>query len=195
MPTTEVIAFMRSSCQEQRSSPSRVGQRRSASAARRRRPSRRQVARRAAAAASAAPRARAQPRARSSRSSARSTTAPRRTRSAPPARATCTPARTCSPRRARRWSRVADAVVVETGSDGGQGNYVHLYDPKRDGPTSTCTWSSRRRCRRGDAVDAGEQLGGVGCTGSCWGDHLHFEIRDGSGSEARRATRCRCCRS
>ena len=24
----------------------------------------------------------------------------------------------------------------------------------------------------------------LGCTGSCWGDHLHFEIRDGRGSQA-----------
>lgn len=27
---------------------------------------------------------------------------------------------------------VADGVVAETGSDGSQGNYVYLYDPKRD---------------------------------------------------------------
>ena len=27
---------------------------------------------------------------------------------------------------------VADSVVVDAGTDGGQGNYVHLYDPKRD---------------------------------------------------------------
>jgi murein DD-endopeptidase MepM/ murein hydrolase activator NlpD len=33
----------------------------------------------------------------------------------------------------------------------------------------------------GDEVNAGERLGAVGCTGSCWGDHLHFEIREGRG--------------
>jgi murein DD-endopeptidase MepM/ murein hydrolase activator NlpD len=22
----------------------------------------------------------------------------------------------------------------------------------------------------------------VGCTGSCWGDHLHFEVRSGRGT-------------
>ena len=33
----------------------------------------------------------------------------------------------------------------------------------------------------GESVKAGEKLGGVGCTGSCWGDHLHFEIRAGKG--------------
>ena len=31
----------------------------------------------------------------------------------------------------------------------------------------------------GERVDAGEKLGGLCCTGSCWGDHLHFEIREG----------------
>jgi murein DD-endopeptidase MepM/ murein hydrolase activator NlpD len=33
----------------------------------------------------------------------------------------------------------------------------------------------------GDRVDAGQRLGGVGCTGSCWGDHLHFEVHAGRG--------------
>ena len=42
---------------------------------------------------------------------------------------------------------------------------------------------------RANASRPGSALGGVGCTGSCWGDHLHFEVRDGSGSTARRSTR------
>jgi len=76
---------------------------------------------------------------------------------------------------------VSDGVVADAGSDGGQGNYVHLYDPKRDrtyvymhmiGPAAVST---------GERVGAGERLGGVGCSGSCWGDHLHFELRDGKG--------------
>jgi murein DD-endopeptidase MepM/ murein hydrolase activator NlpD len=37
--------------------------------------------------------------------------------------------------------------------------------------------------KTGERVEAGQRLGGLGCTGSCWGDHLHFEIRDGRGSE------------
>ena len=41
--------------------------------------------------------------------------------------------------------------------------------------------------RAGERVQAGEELGGVGCTGSCWGDHLHFEVRDGRGWEAEAA--------
>ncbi|MFP5299556.1 MAG: M23 family metallopeptidase, partial [Actinomycetota bacterium] len=29
----------------------------------------------------------------------------------------------------------------------------------------------------GDALDTGDVLGEVGCTGRCFGDHLHFELR------------------
>jgi murein DD-endopeptidase MepM/ murein hydrolase activator NlpD len=34
----------------------------------------------------------------------------------------------------------------------------------------------------GEHVTAGQQLGKLGCTGSCWGDHLHFEERAGRGT-------------
>ena len=30
---------------------------------------------------------------------------------------------------------------------------------------------------------AGDTVGALGCTGSCWGNHLHFEIRLGRGVE------------
>ncbi len=33
--------------------------------------------------------------------------------------------------------------------------------------------------KTGERVAAGERVGAVGCTGSCFGDHLHFEIRRG----------------
>ncbi len=76
---------------------------------------------------------------------------------------------------------VTDGVVVDAGSDGGQGNYVHLYDPKSDRTYIYMHMVAPGKHATGDEVDAGEELGGVGCTGSCSGDHLHFEIRDGRG--------------
>ena len=36
---------------------------------------------------------------------------------------------------------------------------------------------SRAGVRRGDYVGAGQKLGLAGCTGSCTGTHLHFELR------------------
>ena len=77
-----------------------------------------------------------------------------------------------------------DGVVVDAGSDGGQGNYVHLYDPERKQTYIYMHMVAPAKAEAGDEVKAGEQLGGLGCTGSCWGDHLHFEIRDGKGFAA-----------
>jgi murein DD-endopeptidase MepM/ murein hydrolase activator NlpD len=74
-----------------------------------------------------------------------------------------------------------DGVVAETGSDGGQGNYVYLYDPERDRTYVYMHMIAPAVVREGEEVRAGERLGGLGCTGSCWGDHLHFEIRQGRG--------------
>ena len=35
----------------------------------------------------------------------------------------------------------------------------------------------------GEDVAVGQRLGAVGCTGSCFGDHLHFEVRAGHGGQ------------
>ena len=78
----------------------------------------------------------------------------------------------------------ADAVVIDAGSDGGQGNYVHLYDAKREQTYVYMHMIATAKVAKGEEVEAGEQLGGLGCTGSCWGEHLHFEIRDGKGFTA-----------
>ena len=77
----------------------------------------------------------------------------------------------------------ADGVVLETGNDGGQGNYVYLYDEKRDLTYVYMHMIEPPEVHQGERVHAGQELGGVGCTGSCWGDHLHFEVRDGRGYE------------
>jgi murein DD-endopeptidase MepM/ murein hydrolase activator NlpD len=74
-----------------------------------------------------------------------------------------------------------DGVVIETGSDGGQGNFVYLYDPERDRTYVYMHMITPASVQAGERVSAGEKLGGLGCTGSCWGDHLHFEIREGRG--------------
>jgi len=76
---------------------------------------------------------------------------------------------------------VTDGVVADAGSDGGQGNYVHLYDPESEQTFIYMHMVEPTRFAAGDKVEAGEQVGGVGCTGSCSGDHLHFEIREGKG--------------
>jgi murein DD-endopeptidase MepM/ murein hydrolase activator NlpD len=77
-----------------------------------------------------------------------------------------------------------DAVVLEIGADGGQGNYVYLYDAKRDRTYVYMHMIAPPIVQQGEKVKAGQKLGGLGCTGSCWGDHLHFEIHDGKGFEA-----------
>jgi murein DD-endopeptidase MepM/ murein hydrolase activator NlpD len=74
-----------------------------------------------------------------------------------------------------------DGVVAEAGSDGGQGNYVYLYDPERDRTYVYMHMIAPAAVQDGETVRAGQRLGGLGCTGSCWGDHLHFEIREGRG--------------
>ena len=65
-------------------------------------------------------------------SSARSTTAPPRTPSAPPAPGHTHSGQDMFATAGTPLVAVTDARRVEAGSDGGQGNYVHLYDPKRE---------------------------------------------------------------
>ena len=74
---------------------------------------------------------------------------------------------------------VSDAIVADAGSDGGQGNYVHLYDPEHEVTYVYMHMVAPTPLRPGEKVKGGERVGGVGCTGSCWGDHLHFEVRKG----------------
>ena len=76
---------------------------------------------------------------------------------------------------------VHDGVVVETGTDGGRGNYVALYAPRRRRTYLYLHMNAPARVRAGERVRAGQRLGEVGCSGSCFGDHLHFEVRRGRG--------------
>ncbi|MEJ7751136.1 MAG: M23 family metallopeptidase [Thermoleophilaceae bacterium] len=74
---------------------------------------------------------------------------------------------------------MADAVVIETGDDGARGNYVALYDPVARRTYVYLHMLHPSRVKEGARVRSGEWVGGVGCTGSCFGDHLHLEVRRG----------------
>jgi murein DD-endopeptidase MepM/ murein hydrolase activator NlpD len=45
-----------------------------------------------------------------------------------------------------------------------------------DGLTTMYAHLARALVRRGEAVEAGQLIGRAGCTGSCTGQHLHFEV-------------------
>ena len=65
--------------------------------------------------------------------------------------------------------------VVISGPVGGYGNYVCVQHTAR---LSTCyAHLSRFLTDKGALVQQGEPVGLVGCTGHCFGDHLHFETR------------------
>ena len=74
---------------------------------------------------------------------------------------------------------IADAVVLETGSDGGRGNYVSIYSPSLGDTYNYLHMNEPAAVAAGEKVTAGQLLGHLGCTGSCYGAHLHFEVRDG----------------
>ena len=67
----------------------------------------------------------------------------------------------------------ADGGVAIRGPVGGYGNYVCVQHSRR---LTTCyAHLSRFLTERGKVVRQGEPIGLVGCTGRCFGDHLHFE--------------------
>jgi murein DD-endopeptidase MepM/ murein hydrolase activator NlpD len=79
---------------------------------------------------------------------------------------------------------VRDGVVLDgTGGKSfyayGGGNSVVIYSPSVDRSFAYLHMLHPARVRAGDRVHAGQVIGQVGCTGSCDGPHLHFEIRMG----------------
>ena len=72
--------------------------------------------------------------------------------------------------------RAADSGrVVLLGWTGGYGNYTCI---SHGGSLSTCyAHQSRYATSNGASVSKGQVIGYVGCTGHCFGDHLHFETR------------------
>ena len=73
-------------------------------------------------------------------------------------------------------------TVVETGDDGGRGNYIAIWSPELRVTFMYLHMRAPPRLGEGDDVAAGRRIGAVGCTGSCWGDHLHLEMRQGRGT-------------
>jgi murein DD-endopeptidase MepM/ murein hydrolase activator NlpD len=73
--------------------------------------------------------------------------------------------------------RASDSgTVVLLGWVGGYGNYTCVAHGS--GGLSTCyAHQSRYATSQGASVAKGQVIGYVGCTGHCFGDHLHFETR------------------
>jgi murein DD-endopeptidase MepM/ murein hydrolase activator NlpD len=69
--------------------------------------------------------------------------------------------------------------VLETGTDSGRGNWAALYDGAAEHTYVYMHMSAPASAAAGDRLEPGEEVGLLGCTGSCDGAHLHFEIRAG----------------
>ncbi len=84
------------------------------------------------------------------------------------------------------WA-IADGVVVETNAPGYSSLGVHVrLQHVIDGQVVTSVYAhmvtGSMSLKVGDTVVAGQALGAVGCTGSCTGTHLHFEVHPGGGA-------------
>lgn len=56
----------------------------------------------------------------------------------------------------------------------GFGNYVEIMH--QEGYTSLYAHLNHINVQKGQKITSGHIIGGAGCTGSCTGTHLHFEI-------------------
>ena len=66
-------------------------------------------------------------------------------------------------------------LMQGTGASGGYGNFTCI---QHTASLSTCyAHQSRFATSVGASVKQGQVIGYVGCTGRCFGDHLHFETR------------------
>jgi murein DD-endopeptidase MepM/ murein hydrolase activator NlpD len=82
---------------------------------------------------------------------------------------------------------VHDGIVVDRGKvtdpdSGGRGNYLTIYSPQDDHSFVYMHMLKPSPDRLGQQVHAGQVIGQLGCTGSCDGPHLHFEVRIGKAS-------------
>ena len=65
-------------------------------------------------------------------------------------------------------------TIVLASAYGGYGNYTCI---DHGGGLSTCYAHQSSFARTSGSISQGSVLGYVGCTGHCFGDHLHFEVR------------------
>jgi murein DD-endopeptidase MepM/ murein hydrolase activator NlpD len=65
-------------------------------------------------------------------------------------------------------------TIAFAGVYGGYGNYTCI---NHGGGLSTCYAHQSSFAVTSGGVSQGQVIGYVGCTGSCFGDHLHFEVR------------------
>jgi murein DD-endopeptidase MepM/ murein hydrolase activator NlpD len=74
----------------------------------------------------------------------------------------------------------ADGVVVLAGYMPGYDGYGAIVAVQhREGYSTLYAHLEQPLVRPGQRVKAGERIGIAGCTGSCTGTHLHFELRHG----------------
>lgn len=74
----------------------------------------------------------------------------------------------------------ADGTVVLMQSDAESGGYGNFTCLDHGGGLQTCyAHQSAFAVSSGQSVSQGDVIGYVGCTGHCFGDHLHFEVRVG----------------
>jgi murein DD-endopeptidase MepM/ murein hydrolase activator NlpD len=78
---------------------------------------------------------------------------------------------------------VADGVVLESGGGDARGNYVAIYEPNARRTYVYLHMEQAPLVKPGQRVSVGQRVGRLGCTGSCFGPHLHFEVRVGRGSQ------------
>lgn len=84
-----------------------------------------------------------------------------------------------------RTGFVVEEASAESADSGGRGNFIAIYSERDDRTYVYFHMRRRSALREGDAVSTGDPVGAVGCTGSCWGNHLHFEVRLGRGVEGK----------
>ena len=72
---------------------------------------------------------------------------------------------------------VKDGSIVLVQSEAASGGYGNFTCIDHGGGLSSCYAHQSSFARTSGSISQGDILGYVGCTGHCFGDHLHFEVR------------------